>query len=448
MKILIANPIQKQRGCNKDLNGGYGTQDDIGDSLLSRLISRKRKDLVKIPVLALADISAILKDKGADVLYSEDFENCLDLARKGPIDIAILYGSIVNANLENDLISAIQRQQPHIKTIVVGPFGSKFPDAFPEADCVIIGEPEAFFQDWSLNMDRLESSRCITSEPLHNLDVLPTIDFSEMNFSQFSYRPMLPKPTGFIEASRGCPYSCGYYCTYGENQGKLIRSYSAKRVVEDMVALSKRYGFKSYQFRDPVFGLEKGFIDSFCAYLADTDADFTWGIETRLDVLSSSNLTLMHAHGLRSINVGIETSSDAVAKSNKRFNATRSHQEEILDVAHKLGIKVNAFYIIGLEDDTYNTCLETIHFACRQKTFLSRFSVCTPYPGTDFYKDLLAEGRILGLDLDKHNQYQLTFKHNNLDQRSVRRLLDIAHQRYYLRPKKLLSVIKGLIETR
>ena len=61
---LIANPIpSKTVSCNKDLNGGYGTCDFIGESFFSRLIGLAKKKSIKLPVLSLAYISRILKKR-------------------------------------------------------------------------------------------------------------------------------------------------------------------------------------------------------------------------------------------------------------------------------------------------------------------------------------------------------------------------------------------------
>ena len=40
---LISNPIpNSSTSCNKDLNGGYGTWDKIGNNIISRFISAER----------------------------------------------------------------------------------------------------------------------------------------------------------------------------------------------------------------------------------------------------------------------------------------------------------------------------------------------------------------------------------------------------------------------
>ena len=135
---------------------------------------------------------------------------------------------------------------------------------------------------------------------------------------------MLSKPTGFIEATRGCPYSCGYYCTYGENQGKAIRAHSPKRLLNIMEELQKKHGFKSFQFRDPVWGLKKDFIEEFSMAIIKSGLNFEWGIETRIDLLDKPKLRLLKKAGLRSINIGIETPNIKLLQQIKENYVLRS----------------------------------------------------------------------------------------------------------------------------
>ena len=90
----------------------------------------------------------------------------------------------------------------------------------------------------------------------------------------------------------------------------------------------------------------------------------------------------MKANGLVAINVGIETPNENIAMGNKRKTAPLEHQENIINYAAKIGIKINAFYILGMEQDNAATCMQTIEYSLKLNTYMARYSVCTPYPGT------------------------------------------------------------------
>ena len=445
---LISNPIPNTfSSCNKDLNGGYGTWDKIGNNLISKFIARLKKKNIKIPVICLGYISSILESKGINTIYTESLSNTKQIIQKEKIECVVIYGSIVCCEFENKLIKDIKDMNINIKIIVVGTFPTKFPEIFKNADFVIIGEPEEFFLNWDGTLDVFKlKEKKIYSKNLNNLDDLPIPKYSSYFSKNFSYSPMLSKPTGFIEATRGCPYSCGYYCTYGENQGKAIRSHSPKRLLSIMKELQKKYGFKSFQFRDPVWGLKKDFIEKFSLAIIKSGLNFEWGIETRIDLLDKSKLRLLKKAGLRSINIGIETPNINVAAANKRKLCPEDHQREIIEFASRINIRINAFYIMGLEDDTEKSCNETIDYSLSLDTYMARFSVCTPYPGTGFYNDLKKNKRLTKHNLASYNQQELVYAQKNLKDDLVKSLVQKAYIKYYLRPKIVLKILKQKIE--
>jgi len=442
--ILLINPIPKSfTSINKDLNGGYGTRDEIGKNILSKVISYAKKRNIKIPVLCMGYISAILNSKKIKNYYFENCENVISFLKNNKANCCVLYGSIVCCDLENKIINEIKKINKKIKIIVVGTYPAKFPEKFFNADHIIIGEPENFFLNWDGDINSLNSlGKKINSEFIKNLDILPIPHYPKQFSKKFSYRPMLKSPTGFIESTRGCPFSCGFYCTYGENQGKLIRSYSPEFVVNMMKTLILKNGFRSFQFRDPVFGLEKDFIEKFCMEIHKKGLRIQWGIETRIDTLNIEIIRLMASAGLKSINIGIETPNEKIAKANKRVICQEDKQRELIQAASKLGVKINAFYILGLEEDNYISSLETINYALSLNTFMARFAVCTPYPGTGFYDVLLKEGRINEVNLDKYNQQELVYKHKYLNRKKIKELTQKAYIKYYLRPKIIFNILK------
>jgi len=199
------------------------------------------------------------------------------------------------------------------------------------------------------------------------------------------------------------------------------------------------------QFRDPLFGVKKGLIEEFSAELKSRKVNIEWGMETRLDLLNEDNLSMMFDVGLRLINVGVETKDPFVAKQNKRKLVKEHYQERIVDYCRKKGIKVAAFYILGLESDTEETIKETIKYAISLNTFLARFSISTPYPGTAFFDDLNSAGRILTHEYEEYTQFNLVYEHQNLTPTQAKSLLEYAYRRYYIRPSFFIELLKWKI---
>ena len=279
-----------------------------------------------------------------------------------------------------------------------------------------------------------------------DLDSLPHPELEGFPISEYGYYPAIKaKPFFALQASLGCPYSCSYYCVYGKFQGPIIIMRSPKKVVEDIIYLKNKYGINGIQFRDPTFGLKKGYIEEFCNELGKSNVKIEWGIETRIDLLDKSKLKMMFKAGLRNLNIGIETVDPEIAKKNKRLLININHQEELVNYCKKIGIKISAFYIFGYENDTEKTMQITLDYAKKLNTFLARFSVCTPYPGTDFYAALEKENRISDYDFEKYTQFNPLIKHKMLSHQKIKQMLSKAYKEYYFRPRYLLMVLSWKI---
>ena len=404
---------------NKDLNGGFGTRDYYGDSLTSKLLMRLKKRGVRLPILTMANLQAIFKDKGSSTRY---YEGAVPSNQPAP-DLILLYGSIVDYEKENEQAKIIKQQYPSSKVGFIGPFPTQCPELFNSVDFVLQGEPEAYFLNEFEGIEKLKDRVRVHS--IVDMDALPTPDFDGFPIASYNYRPLINKtPFLVLQSSKGCPYSCRFYCVYGEVQGARIRQRSAVRVVDDIETLQRKYKLKGLQFRDPLFGLKKNFINEFVEELDKRKIQINWGIETRLDLLNEDNLTRMYNVGLRNINVGIETFDPEIAKNNKRLLVEEAQQNKLISFCKRKGINVSAFYILGLEGDTLQTMENTLKYALRLNTPTARFSIATPYPGTGYYDQLEKDGRLLNKNFQSYDQFTLVYKQKNLTPEEIKVFMD------------------------
>lgn len=445
LNIALVQPVNStgRSAMNKDLNGGFGTKDHYGRSLTSRLLMWIKRKGVRLPVISLAHLQAILKSKGNKVKYYEGLLPCKDDVP----DLVLVYGSIVDYVNENAQARQLKHSFPNAKVGFIGPFPSQQPELFLSGNFVIRGEPEAYFLNEFANLHQLAGVINVSSRI--DMDALPCPDFDGFPISDYNYHPLLNKtPFVTLLSSKGCPYSCRFYCVYGEVQGAKIRQRSAKKVVDDIETLQIKYNIKAIQFRDPLFGVTKNFITEFVNELTVRKIKIIWGIETRLDLLSEENLEKMFSVGLRNINVGIETSNSLIAKNNKRLLVGEGHQDRIVRFCTKKGIKVSAFYILALEGDTQETMENTLRYAIRLNTITARFSVSTPYPGTGYYAQLEKENRLLTNNFEEYDQFSLVYDQENLTPKQVDSFLNRAYRKYYFRFSYLVTFFKWLLKSR
>jgi anaerobic magnesium-protoporphyrin IX monomethyl ester cyclase len=439
--IQVTNPNNRS-AVNKDLNGGFGTRDHYGDSFFSRLLMLVKKKAVRLPVIGLAHLQAILKEKGSTVKY---FEEDLPGGNEN-FDLVLVYGSIVDYTFENQQAILLKQRFPAARVGFIGPFPSQCPELFTTGDFVLIGEPEAFFMNEFTALQQLNGNVKVSS--LTNMEALPAPDFDGFPISKYTYRPLINKrPFLVLQASKGCPYSCRFYCVYGEAQGPKIRQRSARKVVDDIEVLQEKYGIKGIQFRDPLFGVNKQFLAEFVEEMKERNVKLTWGMETRLDLLNEENLLAMYSVGLRNINVGIETFDESVAKANRRLLVEESHQDKIVRFCKKKGINVSAFYVLAMEGDTEETMENTLRHAIGLNTLTARFSISTPYPGTGYFQQLRNDKRLLTEEYESYDQFTLVYKQENLSPHQVNHFMDRAYRKYYFRPSYIFMFLKWRIRS-
>jgi len=435
LNVGLVHVLNRNRNyaMNKDLNGGFGTADDLGDRFTTRILMKLKKENIRLPIISFAFLQALFKKAGHDVKYFEG-----NLPKEGDYDLILVYGTIVDYKNENRVCSILKERFPDAKIGIFGPFPSRNPELFPRADFVLLGESEAFFMDDFKDLEQLKGY--VPVSDMTDMDKLPSPDYDGFPIKEYSYWPGIPaKPFLVLQASKGCPYSCRFYCPYGEYQGAKIRLRSPKKVVDDIVHLQEEYNVKGIQFRDPVFGMYRTFIPEFVKEMRERNIEIEWGMETRLDLLNEERIKEMHDVGLRNINVGIETIDPDIAKANRRLLVQAEHQERIIKYCKEIGVNISAFYILCYEGDTFDSVKKTVEYAIKLDTPLARFSISTPYPGTGFYTALEKDGRIMTKDFEKYTQMNLVYRHKNLDSEDAKMLLQKAYKKYYFRPKQVVN---------
>jgi len=435
--VSVVNP-HKNFALNKDLNGGFGTADDYqGRGFIVAFARYIKKQAVCLPVLSFAYIQAILRLRSYHVKY---FEGTLPEPGKDRFDVILFYGTIVDYRYECRIARKVRSLYPKAKIGFFGSLPTVKPELFNNFDFVIQGEAEEFFLNQFKNLDDLKGN--IKVKSLTDLDKLPTPDLEGFLLDRYKYS-LFPSRKRFMTllSSRGCPYSCRYYCGYGQLQGSVVRQRSPDKVIGDFKAYREKYGIRFIQFRDPIFGIKDGFIEDFCEGLIKERNNILWGIETRLELLNEFKLRLMYRAGLRQINIGIETSRESVASKNYRQLVDCDQQRQLINLCKVIGISVAAFYIFGLEGENKNNILETLNYAKSLNTPIARFSIITPYPGTGFFQFLEDNRRLLNDDLERYTQFNLVFNHPEITPSEMAVLLKEAYASYYIR----LSYFKEIV---
>ena len=427
-KILILDiyPRVNYR-ISKDLNGGYGTANDYGDSWFSQLLKLYVKDTINFPPLYAVQVCGELVAQGHEVT----FKNNSQKINYNNYDLILIPSSIVCHETE---IKVIKTLSDHDKILVIGPFGSSKPENYIKSGAAVLkGEPENFFHNINLS----EYINNFKVEIIENNKIIPLDDLSlpgwetvfEANIPVMKF--LGKGPAINLYASKGCPYTCFYYCVYPMQQGRKLRLKTPKKVVDEMVYFYNKLNVKNYIFRDPVFSIDKKHTILLCEEILKTNIKFNIAVETHLKNIDNELADLFLKSGIKLIYVGIESADEDVRKDAKRWSDENEAQLEKIKYLEQIGIKIKTMYIIGFPEENKEKFLKTVDYAIKVNSSYAQFSVFTPYPGTPVYKEY--RDKLLTKKLEDFNQWRLVFKHKNFDEKSVRDLLDYAFKKYYLR---------------
>ena len=258
MKFLIVDIYTKDNWrLVKDTAGGYGTGNDFGNSLFSKIINKFVSKVISMPPMYAMYVFSILKKRKCEIEYTKLF----DTEKIQNADFIILTSSIICHETEIEVLKKIINLGK--KVFVIGVFANvKKEEYLMKNSFVVRGEAESFFLNVNLDKKNLEKyfdsnsnelkHQVATPEMVDNLDELPFPDWNyyskkyilRNNFLDFNSKTAIP-----ITATRGCPYSCFNYCTYPLQQGRKVRFRSVKNVVDEIKHWMETLGTNKFIFR-------------------------------------------------------------------------------------------------------------------------------------------------------------------------------------------------------
>jgi anaerobic magnesium-protoporphyrin IX monomethyl ester cyclase len=156
----------------------------------------------------------------------------------------------------------------------------------------------------------------------------------------------------------------------------------------------------------------------------------------------SESQILYHA-GLRSVEVGVKSSSEQTLRGNLCKAIQKSQQELVIEHGHKLGIRIMANYRLGLPNDAIDGIMDTIRYAKKLNTFAIQFTVTAPYPGTQFFYNV--RHRIFDQDWENSNGWTSVLHHPTIRTEGLHRLREFAYVSYHLRPRYVWRFLQSTL---
>lgn len=424
MRVILWDT--RRRDVSKDFAGGYGVGQYRGIGLRGQVVRYFYKRDHRPIAMTFAYLAAIFRKLGHTVQYAED-------QLPPGADLYVFNPSLITLDLERDAIRRAAAHRPRPKVLVVGLTAYSMPEAFADLDCTIVsGEAERLLDTLP---EVLESDeKIVPVGSLEQLDALPFPDWDLFEPRRFRIGWDFTRfPTGLVQQSRGCTFKCNY-CPYIIVRNS-VRFRSPESVLEEIRRGIRLHGFRSFKFRDPLFGLDRKRALAVAEGIARLPERIQFSVETRPDLMKTETLEVLRRAGLTAITIGIETPSADTLRRYKRAPIKDDRQAEFIARCREMGIRIVGGFMIGFPEDTRRSIRDVLKYAKKLNPTFANFNVCTPYPGTEFFEQI--RDQIADFDWTRYNVYTPLLKYQHLTPNEVRRMHAKCFQSYYFRLKYL-----------
>ncbi len=115
-------------------------------------------------------------------------------------------------------------------------------------------------------------------------------------------------------------------------------------------------------------------------------------------------------------------------------------------MVRKAGIRFFAYMMIGIPHETKEEMFATVDFAKKLKPDYAQFPICTPYPKTELYRQMMDEGIVTedywqGFAEQPSANFMIRFWNKDFTENDLRKLQDECHARFYTSPSHIMKQI-------
>ncbi len=269
--------------------------------------------------------------------------------------------------------------------VVMGGYHPTFlpEEALKHADAIVIGDAEG---SWEQLLEDFRKGCMQRSYSGGNSRPINDFVLDRSIFKGKKYPPV-----ELVQYGRGCRFACDF-CSIRTFYQDNIRQRDTQSIVEEMAGFSRNR---------LIFFVDDNLFNSVKALNALLEAiaplNLRWSCQISIDVAKDEKLLdRMAEAGCVFALVGFESLSEQnLRQMGKRWNRVAGDYLSVVDKFHQRGIALYGTFVFGYDADTAETIQQSLDFAMEAKLEIANFNPLTPTPGSNLYKRLEQEGRLL-----------------------------------------------------
>ncbi len=333
---------------------------------------------------------AILASLVPDVAFEVCLETIEDVNFESDADLIAISGMGHAIVRSIDIAKEFKRRG---KTVVMGGYMvSLMPqEAKKYCDSVVIGDGEKSF------VQMVKDYQANDLKPFYNMPL------DALTYPLPKYELLTAKRIGNflpVQAGRGCPNTCSFCSVFCLYQGTYLKR-DIKEVIRDVERI-KALGYHRFLLLDDNIFADTPYLLELCRQLKKLN--MKWMSQCSLDIADNPMvLKAVADSGCFALSFGIESiSQESLNRLNKSWAKVENYKSQLAKIT-AAGIDLSTEMVIGADGDTLESIKKTADFILENKIVVPRFYILTPIPGTLFYDEMNAAGRIINDDIYSYN---------------------------------------------
>ena len=283
------------------------------------------------------------------------------------------------------------------------------------------------------------------AEVVENLDEVPFPDWEQLDPRRYPKAPhgaiVKNFPIGVLTTTRGCPYACTF-CATPKLYDRRLRFRSPENVIQEIKCLVDHFGVKEIHFEDDNLTLNREHVENICNLLIENNLKISWACPNgiRADKVDEDLIKLMKKSGCYYFAYGIESADQQILENIKKME-TIEQIAIFIEIAHKVGISCQGFFIFGLPGETMETIEKTINFAKRSKLSRAQFLILDVLPGSELWDTL--QGKFTP-NWKKDSYKEPEWLPESLSKKEIMEAQAKAFRQFYFRPAVFFRLLKSI----
>ncbi len=338
-------------------------------------------DGAKMEPLGLAVLAGLTPPNIETVLFDDRLE---DIPYDGDFDLVAISVQIFTARRSYEISAEFRNRG--VPVVLGGIHITLIPEEAQEhADCLLLGDAENIWnqllEDFQSNNLKKRYSCRPADRP--QIGTLPRRDI----FAGKKYLPIT-----LMQFSRGCPNRCSF-CASSVYFDKHHYTRDVGSVVDEIRAQKRKLIFFT---DDNIVANKEAAKELFKALIS---LKIHWVSQASMDMLEDNELMdLLVKSGCLGNVIGFEsigqTGIESMQKNTNSHYINDGYKHAVAEL-RRYGQQTWAAFTVGHDTDTVESIRETCSFALENKFCFAAFNILNPYPGTELYRNLEMEDRLL-----------------------------------------------------